>query len=85
MKETCVFCGRDIPGKRSANGDRIRNMSDEELAAWPIKLSDAGAEEIKFCQNRQECEDDLSAGRELPESRCIECMVGWLQRADDAI
>lgn len=32
--ETCLFCGRVMPGKIPTNADRIRSMSDEELAEY---------------------------------------------------
>lgn len=46
MKETCVFCNRMIPGKRPTNADRIRGMSDEELAANLMCPNEMGMAEL---------------------------------------
>lgn len=68
MKETCVFCDRPIPGKRMTNGDRIRAMSDEELALTIMCPNDAGLAEI-------ECAP-------LDENGCAQCTLDWLQEKE---
>lgn len=66
------------------NADRIRNMSDEEMAKWLIQMSE-GDNRIKFCKSRPECNADLDEDREIPQERCAECMLDWLrQPAEEA-
>lgn len=59
------------------NADRIRAMSDEELAA--IMTATFVDEQIHYCQNRQECMDALDRGEDIPEEKCIACLVEWMQ------
>ena len=61
------------------NADKIRSMTDGDLARFllDVDISD----EIPFCQCLLQCEEDLEADRPIPESRCLECMMGWLRKA----
>lgn len=61
------------------NGDRIRAMSDEELADL---LNGAGEldERIHFCQNLYVCENYMAVQHTAPAHRCKECLVKWLQQ-----
>ena len=77
MTEICVFCGRVIPGKRPTNADRIRSMSDEELAK--IIVSESVVEKIPFCQNKQECGDMLDTDV-ITEEMCTLCALDWLRQ-----
>ena len=70
----CVLRDKIPP---QTNADRIRNMSDEELAKWLIQMSE-GDDRIKFCKSRPECNADLDEDREIPQERCAECMLDWL-------
>lgn len=53
--------------------DRIRAMSDEELAAyWSDHYDD-------FCPNMPECGEMLNQDQEIPAEKCIGCALRWLQ------
>ena len=65
VKETCLFCGRVIPGKCCTNADRIRRMTDAGLARW---LVDATVCE-RVCH-----EDEYCHGNE-----CVKRVTVWLQ------
>ena len=58
--------------------DRIRSMTDEELAKWLMKAND-GELYIKFCKETPECMEMLER-YEIPEERCLGCMIDWLQQ-----
>ena len=61
------------------NADRIRAMSDEELAEKLYPL--IGAEErIPFCQCLPECVALLEAGEGIPEEKCVGCLLKWLKQ-----
>jgi hypothetical protein len=64
------------------NADRIRSMTDEELAK--IIVTDCLDERIHYCQNRPECIDLLDTDEGIPEEMCIQCVLDWLrQPAED--
>lgn len=46
LKETCLFCGRVMPGKQPTNGDTFRVMSDEELAVTLMCPNEMGMADI---------------------------------------
>lgn len=64
--------------KKPTNADRIRSMTDEELAQ--ILVSEPIAETIPFCQNKPECERLLETESGVPESMCAVCALDWLQK-----
>jgi hypothetical protein len=63
---------------QKTNADRIRCMSDEELAK--IIVSESVSEKIPFCQNKPECSKMLDDDELIPESHCIKCALDWLQK-----
>lgn len=58
------------------NADRIRAMSDEELAEVIYKR--IGGELV--CGNLPLCKDDVDNDREIPDKRCIGCVLAWLRQ-----
>lgn len=64
-----------VMDKAVTNADRIRAISDEELAGILVNM-DGG----NFCENRAECADDLCAGNDIPDERCKECALRWLRK-----
>lgn len=68
---------------KRTNADRIRAMTDEELADAIFKntLRDLG-EIIPFCKNREECSDMLETFEGIPEHMCRECLFEWLQQPE---
>lgn len=59
------------------NADRIRAMSDEDLAK--IIVAEDVAEKIPFCKNLPQCDVDLETQDGIPQERCIQCALDWLR------
>lgn len=60
------------------NADKIRAMTDEELAVALIHVNDFGFT-IPFCQNKPECGELLDTGG-ITDEMCQRCMVEWLKQ-----
>ena len=58
------------------NGDKIRNMTDEELAEH-ILSTPAYETCIKFCKNREECCEIMDMDNDIPEEWCKQCLLYW--------
>ena len=78
--KTCPHCTgtglREVP---MTNADRIRAMSDEELAVTMhgmLSLDDS----IHYCQNKTECDALLGKDEDIPEQNCIACLTAWLKQ-----
>lgn len=59
------------------NADRIRAMTDEELARHLNKLTD---DYHGVCRNLPECDADLDEDRDIPLERCDGCWLAWLRQ-----
>lgn len=60
--------------KTMTNADRIRAMSDEQLAAyWADHYDD-------FCQSKPECGDLLNDDKCIPDHWCVACALEWLRK-----
>ena len=60
------------------NAERIRTMSDEELAKFLMEAHDCELH-IPFCREKREC-DELLCNGYIPEENCMACMVAWLKQ-----
>ena len=69
--------------KPKTNADRIRSMSDEELAELFYQFESL-SDKLKYCKNKTECEDILDEGT-IPDNMCKKCLVEWLQEAENGI
>lgn len=65
-------CNTIIP---ITNADRIRSMTDEELARALYDGFD-----IEYCTNDPACGAMLDEPGGVPEERCIACALKWLQQ-----
>lgn len=54
--------------------DRIRVMTDEELAAYWVKWGD------NICQRKSQCFEALNADELIPDEWCLACALNWLQQ-----
>lgn len=73
-----VCCGFSV----ETNADRIRAMSDEELATFINRcIGDNGP---SFCRKLSECEEDLEQDTLIPLERCDGCLLDWLQQPAEA-
>lgn len=63
---------------KPTHADRIRAMSDEELAK--IIASDYIGERLHFCQEKLECNTLLESEDGIPEEKCEQCATDWLKQ-----
>lgn len=61
------------------NADRIRAMSDEELAKKLYMFADLD-ERIHFCPSLPECDALLDTEDGIPQEKCMGCLLTWPQR-----
>ena len=61
--------------KPKTNADRIRAMTDEELAEMLCC-----ADSLGWCKNLPECYRLLDTPDGVPEEKCKACLVEWLQQ-----
>lgn len=59
--------GEVLKPKPVTNADRIRDMTDKELAEWYFKYF---FPEAPYC-TKEEC---------VPEDDCVECLTDWLKQ-----
>ena len=64
--------------KTMTNADRIRSMSDEELGAFIISISDEGWPFA--CQNKPECYNGVPA-----PGLCEKCFMDWLRKPAEEV
>lgn len=64
---------------KRTNADRIRNMTDTELAHFCELMRFDENNEIPFCKNLKECDDLLDSDSDIPEYMCEKCMLDWLK------
>ncbi len=58
------------------NADRIRSMSDEELAAALYRMLDGDM----YCTNKPECGELLNTEDGIPDEWCAQCLLAWLRK-----
>lgn len=63
-RECSKYCGK-------TNGDKIRRMTDEELAEWILEKDDNWENICKQCKTDTYCEDDID---------CKIAILNWLQK-----
>ena len=78
----CEECKMEIesgyvpkPEFTQTNANRIRSMTDEELARVLYNGIDA-----EYCSNDPACGAMLDEPGGIPEERCIACALKWLQQ-----
>ena len=79
---TMKYRGSTCAAQRAKHGlgdpmtlaDKIRSMSDEELAYYWANHHDT------FCRDKQGCNGRLYAKKDLPEEWCVECALALLQQ-----
>lgn len=59
--------------KTETRADRIRAMSDEELANFMN-------EEHNYCKNLPKCHEALNTDDLIPDHWCAACLLEWLQQ-----
>lgn len=61
--------------KPITRGDKLRAMTDEQLAAALYENADC-----VWCVNADECGEMIDAGRNIEEHKCIACVLNWLRQ-----
>lgn len=66
--------------------DRIRAMSDEELADTFFRIIYCAGDPANwFCKGKKECEDLMDADKDIPDEMCKACLLAKLrQPAEEA-
>ena len=75
----CIGIVCDINKPKQTNADRIRAMSDEELAALLYQFNNL-EDNVPFCQDLPECNALLDTEAGIPEEKCKQCLLTWLQQ-----
>lgn len=68
--------------KPRTKADRIRAMTDEELAKL---LYDPDSLSEKYCKNLPECGELLDTEAGISEEKCIGCMLQWLRQPAEEV
>ena len=63
----------------TTNADRIRAMSDEELAEKLYCFTDIDCK-ILCCKNLAECEKMIDTEDGIPDDKCKRCLLEWLKQ-----
>lgn len=66
------------------NADRIRSMTDEELAR-EINLLLEGEISTPYFRELPECDDDLERDVLIPLERCEQCVLHWLRQPAEEV
>lgn len=69
-----------IAQPKKTNADRIRAMSDDELAAAIYQLINYADPASWFCKGAKGCDEALNSGDDIPAEQCIVCLKERLQQ-----
>ena len=58
--------------------EQIISASVEELARFLVRLSE-NEREFNYCRNLPECMAMADSGGEIPQEKCVGCMMRWLK------
>lgn len=74
----CRMCGNGKGGKKMTNADRIRNMTNEELAEFLLKVNSAYSEPYMTGETDCKWEDYPTH-----DKGCKDCFKEWLESECD--
>ena len=63
------------------NADRIRSMTDEELATALYQMLDGDV----YCTNKPECGKMLNTDDGIPCEWCAQCLLAWLRKPAEEV
>lgn len=66
---------KDCENKVVTHADKLRAMSDEELAKALYENA-----ECKWCRNEPACGEMLDSEKQIEDSKCIGCVLAWLKQ-----
>lgn len=61
--------------------EQITSASKEELARFLVRLSE-NERELNFCCDLPECMAMADSDGEIPQEKCVGCMVNWLGKEE---
>ena len=70
IRENCTHFRQAL-----TNHQALQRMSGGELARALLELSSGGA----YCKHLEDCLEAVEHDKEIPDSRCIDCIRAWLQ------
>lgn len=65
-------------GRVMSRGDRIRAMTDEQLALRILSEGGDGVA-VGYCRNNGKCKGIDLENEEIPDAWCVECIKSWLK------
>lgn len=74
---------RDLTKMVDTRADKVRVMSDREIALAMMEFF--VDEHIKLCQDKPECVAAMDKGDIVPDDKCVECLVAWLQQPAEEV
>lgn len=69
-------------GKILSRGDRIREMTDDQLALYILKLNDIDGGDT-YCRKKGKCKGIDLENEEIPDMWCLECIKNWLEEVPE--
>lgn len=69
-------------GKILSRGDRLRAMTDDQLALYILKLNDIDGGDT-YCRNNGKCKDIDLENEEIQDAWCVECIKSWLKEVPE--
>ena len=69
-------------GKILSRGDRVRAMTDEQLALYILKLNDIDGGDT-YCRNNGKCKGVVLENDAIPDAWCVECIKSWLKEVPE--
>ena len=80
MEAECVaFLDRCLRNQKT-RADRIRQMDDVALTEELYRFGDA-----PFCRNSKACAELLDQDKEIPEGKCLDCVLQYIQEVPDDV
>lgn len=74
----------DSDGDLITNADRIRAMSDEELAEKMMThVSHVIGDFIPFCESKAQCIEMNENNKIINDATCKQCLIEWLQKESE--
>ena len=69
-------------GRVMSRGDRIRAMTDEQLALRILSEGGNGVA-VGYCRNNGKCKDIDMENEDIPDAWCVECIKSWLEEVPE--
>ena len=98
MIDRCVLCGEPVPEGRQVcpvciaatvggpptRADRIRSMTDHELARHLFALA-INEPQIGWCRTLDRCIEAMDEPGGIPDEWCLDCILHWLAQPAEEV